>query len=56
LGLYEGQLGAFDRILENCSADLECFYIETEKLAALSVADRRHALELLDATENAATD
>jgi predicted aminopeptidase len=55
LGLYEGQLGAFDRILENCFADLECFYIETEKLAALSMADRQQALELLDLPENAAT-
>jgi predicted aminopeptidase len=55
LGLYEGQLGAFDRILENCFADLECFYIQTEKLAALSMADRQQALELLDLPENAAT-
>jgi predicted aminopeptidase len=55
VGLYEGQLGAFDRILENCFADLECFYVATEKLAALSVADRRHALELLELAENAAT-
>ncbi len=55
LGLYEGQLGAFDRILENCLADLDCFYIETEKLAALSDADRRHTLDRLELAETAVT-
>ncbi len=50
LGLYEGQFAAFNQILENCSADLECFYVETEKLAALPQAERWQALDLLDQT------
>lgn len=48
LGLYEGQFVAFNQILENCSADLECFYAETEKLAALPQTERWQALDLLD--------
>jgi len=52
LGLYEGKRGAFDLILQNCAADLECFYTATEKLAALSVADRQRELELLDDKPN----
>jgi len=55
LGLYEGQMGAFNQILQNCSGDLECFYIETEKLAVLSISDRRHALDMLGSPHNAAT-
>jgi predicted aminopeptidase len=47
LGLYEGQLGAFSQILENCADDIECFYTETNRLAELSLTDRQHALELL---------
>jgi len=47
LGLYEGQFSAFNKILTNCSADLECFYVATDKLAALSKTDRQRALDLL---------
>jgi predicted aminopeptidase len=48
LGLYEGQFNAFNQILTNCSANLECFYVETDKLAVLSSADRQRALDLLN--------
>ena len=56
LGLYEGQLGAFSQILENCAGEIECFYSETEKLSEMSLADRQHALELLDPAANAIAD
>jgi len=56
LGLYEGQLGSFSQILENCAGDIECFYFETEKLSEMSLADRQHALELLDSAANAIAD
>ncbi|RLA28720.1 MAG: aminopeptidase [Gammaproteobacteria bacterium] len=55
LGLYEGQFRAFDQILQNCAADLACFYSETEKLAAMPTADRWDALESLDSPNNATT-
>lgn len=45
--LYEGQRVAFARILENCSANLACFYGETEKLAAMTSEDRQRALQRL---------
>jgi len=52
LGLYEGQLGAFTQILQNCAEDIACFYSETEKLAAMSLADRWRVLELLNSPDN----
>lgn len=45
LGLYEGGQNAFSRILEDCDADLSCFYARAESLAKLSPSERKEKLE-----------
>lgn len=49
LNLYEGRLGAFKAILEECRNDLDCFYTRAEELANLSHEERNVRLnELTD--------
>jgi predicted aminopeptidase len=42
--LYEGQVAAFRSILEDCDADIACFYRRTADIAKLSDADRATVL------------
>jgi len=45
LGLYEGGQNAFSRILDDCDADLTCFYATADSLAKLSPSERKEKLE-----------
>ncbi len=45
LGLYEGRLGAFKAILQDCDERLVCFYAETEKLAELDRDQRNQRMD-----------
>lgn len=45
LGLYEGRLGAFKAILQDCDERLVCFYAETEKLAELDGDQRKQRMD-----------
>jgi predicted aminopeptidase len=45
LGLYEGGQNAFSRILDDCDADLTCFYAAADSLAKLSPSERNEKLE-----------
>jgi predicted aminopeptidase len=45
LGLYEGGQNAFSRILDDCDADLTCFYATADSLAKLSPDERKEKLE-----------
>lgn len=44
VSLYRGYLPAFRSILDDCAADLRCFYSEAEKLAGLDAAAREAIL------------
>lgn len=49
LNLYEGQLGAFKAIFDECRNKLDCFYSRAEELAGLSHEERSVRLnELVD--------
>jgi predicted aminopeptidase len=43
--LYRGNLPALRRMLADCRQDLECFYAEADRLAALPAAQRAAALD-----------
>jgi predicted aminopeptidase len=45
LALYEGYQGAFAEILLGCEQQLDCFYAEAEKLAALDKDERHRRLD-----------
>jgi predicted aminopeptidase len=47
LGLYEGRLGVFETILQNCNGQLACFYTETKQLAELDLDERERRLDQL---------
>lgn len=49
IGLYEGQVAAFNTMLQDCDEDLACFYAISEKLAEMSQKKRKIALEQLSA-------
>jgi predicted aminopeptidase len=46
--LYEGKLPAFRALYRRCKEDMDCFYAEAERLAALNFEDRELALSTRD--------
>ena len=46
-GLYEGGQAAFEKLLEDCSDELDCFYVEAQRLAKLDRDERSALLERL---------
>jgi len=47
--LYEGRVGAFRALLDDCSQNLACFYERAAAISELRATERRHALDSLDA-------
>lgn len=47
ISLYEGRLPAFRRMIEDCAGDIECFYAEAERVAALPTEERGRYLDAL---------
>jgi len=45
--LYEGQLPAFRKLLQNCREEIRCFYEEATALSELDKSSRNEALEAL---------
>jgi predicted aminopeptidase len=45
LGLYEGHLDVFRKMLRDCDQQLTCFYAESEKLAELDHHERQQRLD-----------
>ncbi len=47
ISLYEGRLPAFRRMIEDCAGEIECFYAEAGRVAAMPSDERNRYLDAL---------
>ena len=50
IGLYEGRVEAFNALMQDCEADLRCFYKKAEELSRLNPEQREAELDRLEAS------